>query len=511
MINNKRQTGINLIATMVSFSISMGVSFFLTPYITNNIGVEAFGFISLGANFINYASLVTIALNSMAARFISIEIHRDNWDAANKYFSTVLVSNIIIATLMLVPSILCVVYLDRIVNVPVDLLSDVRLLFLFLFANYIISAIASTFGVVTFVTNRLYLKSLWQIEARVIRVGLLILLFAIFKPRVSFVGLSILVFSIYVSLFDIYYVKKLLPKIKISIKSFDKSSLIETILSGVWHTIIKAGQLLLEGVDLLISNLFIGAAAMGVLAVAKTVPMAIGMLIGTVSGVFLPNFTQLYAKGKTDDLVKSIRGSMKIIGIISNLPIIVLSLIGVAFFKLWVPAQNPLELQILSLITVGAVVITGPMNGLFGVFTITNRVKTNALLLVATGVVNIAIVFLLLKITSLGIYAIAGVSSVLAVLRNLIYTVPFSAKYLGKKWTTFFPEVIKSVLGFIAVIVVGLLITPLFNIETWLELAVAAIITCIIGGAINYMLMFSRDERKEIASKIISLIKNKLK
>ena len=203
-MDNKKNLIINLSASGISFIVNLGISFFLTPYITETIGVEAYGFISLGNNFINYASLVTIALNSMAGRYITIEIHRGNWDAANKYFNSVFIANIIAAVLMLFPAVLSIVYIDRIVNVPIELLNDVRLLFTFLFINLLVSIIFSTFGVATFATNKLYLQSLRNIEGTILRAVFLLGLFAFLKPAVSFLGLSASIMLLYVTSFNYY-------------------------------------------------------------------------------------------------------------------------------------------------------------------------------------------------------------------------------------------------------------------------------------------------------------------
>lgn len=140
-MNRNKQITINLVASILAFIINIGISFFLTPYITENIGVEAYGFVSLGTEFVNYASLVTIALNSMAGRFITIEIHKGNWEGANKYFNSVLLSNCIVAGVILFPSILVVAFLDRIIDIPVEIILDVKILFALLFTNYIISII----------------------------------------------------------------------------------------------------------------------------------------------------------------------------------------------------------------------------------------------------------------------------------------------------------------------------------------------------------------------------------
>ena len=66
--------------------MSFLISFFLSPYITKALGVEANGFVTLANQFVGYISLITIALTSMASRFISINIFKKNYEEANRYF-----------------------------------------------------------------------------------------------------------------------------------------------------------------------------------------------------------------------------------------------------------------------------------------------------------------------------------------------------------------------------------------------------------------------------------------
>ena len=65
------------------------------------------------------------------------------------------------------------------------------------------------------------------------------------------------------------------------------------------------------------------------------------------------------------------------------------------------------------------------------IFTVTNRLKILALATLATGVLNTVIVFSFLKMTSLGIFAVVSVSSILAIVRNLLINIPYSAKCVG--------------------------------------------------------------------------------
>lgn len=501
-MNTQRQLTVNLIASVVAFIVNVGISFFLTPYIIKSLGVEAYGFVQLGTNFINYVTLLTIALNSMAGRFITIEIHQNNWKSANKYFSSIVIANSMVVGIIFIPALLCIFFIDKIVSVPSDILGDVRILFSFLFVNFVISIVISSFSVSTFATNKLYLTSLRGIESNIIRATLLIVLFAFFKPAVFYIGFAAFIVLLYTSRFNLYYMKRFLPKIKINKKYFDIKAVIELISSGIWNSIIHLGNILLQGLNLLISNVFISATAMGMLAVANTIPLVLSSLIGTIAGVFMPDFTVSYAKNKIEDLIISIKRSMKILGLMTNIPIAILVAFGEEFFSLWVPNQDSEMLQILSILLVSVFVVSGSINSLYNVFTVTNKVKWNAMVLVFTGVLNIPIVLILLNTTDLGIYAVVGVSSILGIIRNLVFTVPYGAKYLGLKWNTFFPEIIKSIIGFVIILLIGLIINSLFVINNWFVLIAVSVVTIILGTLINLLIIFNKSERKSIVNMI---------
>ncbi len=69
-----KQMSINIIASIVSFAVTIGINFFLTPYLVKELGSDAYGFIGLANNFVQYGTIITMALNSISGRFISISI-----------------------------------------------------------------------------------------------------------------------------------------------------------------------------------------------------------------------------------------------------------------------------------------------------------------------------------------------------------------------------------------------------------------------------------------------------
>ena len=61
-----KQMSINIIASIVSFAVTIGINFFLTPYLVEELGSDAYGFIGLANNFVQYGTIITMALNSIS-------------------------------------------------------------------------------------------------------------------------------------------------------------------------------------------------------------------------------------------------------------------------------------------------------------------------------------------------------------------------------------------------------------------------------------------------------------
>ena len=488
-------------ASIIAYVINFAISFFLSPYIVENVGVDAYGFVGLANNFISYATLITIAVNALASRFVTVKLCEKDYDGANKYFSSVFIANTFLATVMGSVFVVIWFYLERVINIPENIFWDVKILFAALFLNCVLSTVCSIFSVATFATNKLYIASIRSIESHILKALIVVPLFVLFIPRVSYLGISTLLCGIYVIVFNIYYTRKLLPDIKIRKKYFDFKAIKELVASGVWSLINRVGQLLLDGLDLLITNLFINPVAMGVLSLAKTIPSIMNGIIGSTVSVFSPNFTFLYAKKKQEDLVLSVKQSMRIMGVIANLPVIVLIVCGELFFSLWQPTQNAVQLHLLSVLTCGTIIFSGGINCIYNIFTVVNKLKFNSLVVVGSGVLNTIIVFVLLKTTSLGIYAVAGVSTVLSIIRNLAFTAPYGARCLNLKWYTFYPDIARPVIFVIISVAIGYIINYFIAFSGWCGLVSEAAIIGVISIAIGLFVMLSKNERKIIISK----------
>jgi O-antigen/teichoic acid export membrane protein len=496
---------------LTNFAISILISLFITPYIVNQLESEAHGFIGLANSFTSYASLATVALNSMAGRFISIEIYKNNYRAASKYYSSVFFSNLLLA-LLFVPAFVFVVFrLEHLIEIPTALVTDVKITFAITFLQYILSLLLSRYETATFVTNKLYLSQRNSTISSVLRLLIVVLCFGLFSTKVSYLALGYLVASLFVHLMNMYYSRKFIPDLKTQVSLVRFSAIRELTLSGIWNLLNKLSSILLDGLDLLITNVFIGSAEMGALSISKTIPALFMTLRGSLDYPFTPSITRCYAKGDIDGVVKYARFGNKLLGIFMIAPMAVFAVFGQSFFKLWVPLENSSLIQILSLLSIMSLISGACINSVFTIFSITNKLRANSIVIMVSGIITITTNFFLLKYTSLGVYCIAGVSSICSLLRNYIFTPLYGAHCLGVKKSTFYHEILTGNACLVLNVAIAYLIGRITVPDSWIKLILLVGISAIVCIAVNSVIVLSRSDKRAVFSYVKRFLNSKLR
>lgn len=493
----------NIVFSIVAFALNLFISFFITPYITKHFGSNIYGYVKMANDFANYASLFSVALNSMASRFVMLERTRGNRAAASEYFSSVGIANIILGAVFVIPSALCVYFLDSLFEIPPIMVFEVKLTFALTFTNFILQLVFSVFSNCYYITNTLYLRSLRGAQASILNVVLVLGLFFLFEARISYVVLGTLAATIFNVAFNYYYSCTLTPDLKFAVSNFRGKKVLEMLSSGIWNSITQLSQILTSGLDLLITNLLLGPVMMGHMSVAKTVPNVIITFNSTIGGVFCPNLMRLYAEGDREGLKNAAKSAMRFMCLFVSIPNAIVFTMGREFFGIWVPTEPSQMLHILAVLTIINSCISGPLQPIYQIFTITNKVKESSLVMIGYGVVNIICVYIALRLTNWGVYAVSGISLAGALVVALAYHVPYSAKYAGLSKTAFVPEIAKSVLSLVIVILVGYGVKLFVDISAgWISWFAGAAITAVIGFAVNMAIVLNREERLALKDKI---------
>lgn len=510
-MKEKNRTIINLACSLAVLMTNIIIGFFLSPYIVENIGVEANGFVTLANNFVTYANLIVMALNSMATRFITFSFVKKDYKKANLYYNSAFWGNLIIVAVLLLPAANMIMKLETLVNIPSGIIWDVKILFSFVFFNFFIATGMPNWDCGVYITNRLDRQYIPNMITAIIRSIFLLLMFAIFVPHVWYVGLASSMVAVANLIVNCYNTHELTPQLKVELKRgqwiCSLSAIRELVGSGIWNSISSVGNMLLSGLDLIICNIFIDATAMGVISLSKTLAHYMQQFSSSITYAFAPELVINYARDDKDTMLCDINRAMKISSMILIIPLVGIIVMSEDFYHLWVPSQDAKLLSQLTVITCMGYAFTSGTQILYNVFTTVNKVKTNAILMVASGIVSTVLVFILLKTTDLGIYAVAGTSTVVCWFRNMLYTIPYTAKYLGYKKTKFYPQVGMCFISTIILVVAGKWIHTFFEVKDWLDFILLAMLIGAICILISMFVVLRKEERKFLFSKLLKRVR----
>ena len=498
---------INLICQLSLFVSNIVINFFLTPYILEKLGTEAYGFIGLINNFVSYIGIITIALNSMAGRYIALSYYRGKTEEAEKYYSSVFFANIVLSGIVFLIMIILLCNISKWLHVPNELLLDVNITVVFSCINTIISLIAVVYGVAAFIKNKLYKNALSQAIAAFVKVIVIVIAFIFFEAHIWYYPFSAIVASIVTMVLQIRITALLCPELTISIKKLQWCKVMRIIKSGVWVSVESFNKVLQTGLDLLISNLFINARAVGVLSVSKTIPSVLTQITSTIASVFNPELAKLYAQNKIDDLKNAFLFTIRILSFIMIVPIIGFIVFGKEFYFLWLPERNLEEIKLiqsLSVLTVLPLLVNAYVEGLYFANTLTNKIKGSVLISLVFSVTSIFVEIIFLNYTSFNpLYIIAGTSSAFLVIRYIIVTPLYGAYVLKVPLWTFYPSLIKAIIISMLVFIGFSIIEQISIINSWIDFLICCGISGILGYIFVFLVLFNRREK----SKLIDIIK----
>ena len=141
----KRAIMMNMFWALFSLLINTLMNFLITPYVTNNIGVEAYGFVALANTFISYVDVISVSLNAYAGRFISVAYHKGQKEEANRYFSSTIVADAVLGGTVFLLGIAMILKITWFCKIPQELVPDVKRLFFLVLLRYFLVVMLTYF------------------------------------------------------------------------------------------------------------------------------------------------------------------------------------------------------------------------------------------------------------------------------------------------------------------------------------------------------------------------------
>lgn len=485
IIWNGMASGLNLILGMV-----------ITPLVTNNIGAEAYGYISLASNFITYVTILTTALNSYATRYISVEYHMGDMKKSNIYFNSVLYTNLVAGTVIFAVLMGIVYKLEYILVIPKNLVRDVKILFIFMFLNFFSLLIGNTFLVSVYIKNRLDLSGFFKTIAYLLQIVLVIISFKYLSPHLWYVGGSYFIFSTCILISSLGLYKNLTSELKIEKRLYSWNAVRTLVIHGVWNSINSLGNVLNSGLDLIVSNLMLTPILMSQISIAKTIGGIVCVLYQLVSQIFQPQLLKTYAENNKEKLLFQLQIAMKTSGCITGIFFIGFFLLGNSFYELWIPNQDTKTVYQLTVVTLLSFLLEGVVGPLYYIYTLTVKNKIPCIITVIGGILNVLSMFILLKYTELGAYAVVGTTTVIMIFINLITNPLYMTCCLKIKWYSFYPTILRYLLFcFICTSTLKFSLGKFIS-ASWMNLIGFGFCICIVGVILYFIIVLNKEEKR---------------
>lgn len=494
-MNKYKKIFLTISITAGAFAINYGINFFLTPFITDNVGTDAYGYVSLAKTIASYANIVTVALNGYASRFIAVEYHNKCYKQANIYYSSVLLADLVLALIMFLMLSVFSLNINIFFVVPTSILTDVKGLFVLIFLNLALNISSTALQAASYIANKLDVTSAFRALSYIAEAGVLLLCYTWFTPHITYVAVGILAGSLVICGCNAWLTVHCTPELTAKISFFSFPAVKKLVSEGMWNSVSSIGSLLNSGLDLVVTNLWLSPLAMGQISIVKSITTIFTTVYQQMSTPFQPILLREYAINDKESLLKDLLQEMKIVGLVSGIVLMGFASLGQLYFQLWIPNQDTQLFYRIALIAVLSGIIEGVANPLYYVYTLTVKNKLPSIITILGGCSNVLGMYVLIHYTEMGIYAVQITTAGVAVFIGLIFNPLYSAHCLQLPLKTFYPTLFRHIgICFIMGAVLESLVS-FFHPYNWIGLICSASIEVAVGTTLYILLMFSKNEK----------------
>ena len=505
---NKKRIASAMVISVISVILSCGISLVITPLVTNSVGTEAYGFVTLARNFTSYADILMIALNSYAARYITIAYYRHDEKKFNRYFSTVFFADLFLGLAIFVVGVVCTINLQNLLNISGELVNDVKLLFLLTFFAFFMTSMTTAFNSITYIKDRIDLLNLVKVFSYITEILIFVFCFLQFTARVWYLGFASLGMACVTLFGAMILAHKLLPDAKIKVKNYSGAAVKDLVYSGIWNSANSMGNTLNSGLDLLITNLMLNGLVMGQISIAKTISSIVSRLYDVISQPFQPTLLKDYSDENKTRLISHFKEIMRLSGLATNVVFAGFCAVGINFYRIWIPTQNYQFIYILTILALIPSITEGCMQPLYYTYTLTLKNKFPCIVTIIGGLLNVGSMYVLLKHTGMGAYAVLITTAVIMTFINTVTNPIYCSKCLKVPISTFYPTIIRNIIscGITSIVLMGINHFLPFP-DGWLFLVIRIIICGIAGILVQAPIMLSNYEIKNFMSVIKAKIR----
>jgi O-antigen/teichoic acid export membrane protein len=298
----KTRALLNVASSWGGLATSIAVGFFLSPFILHHLGDDAFGLWILIYSFTGYYGIFDFGIRSSLVRYVSKFQATGDKEELARLVNTNLFTYSCIGLILMVPTVLGSLYVDRLFQIPPSFIRDARLLFLIVGFSL---ALGFPIGIADGILEglqRFYLTNWTNVAGTLTRAVLII-----YVLRHGFGLLSVALITVSLPLIT-SAVRGLIAQRLLTIpfgwKYVSRDSMRQVAnYSSITFIVIVADRLRFK-TDALVIGTFLSAAAITHFTIGARLVDYAGEVVSSMAQIFTPMSSHFHATGEHDRLRK---------------------------------------------------------------------------------------------------------------------------------------------------------------------------------------------------------------
>lgn len=482
MLTNQKNKGITIIANLISLLVSIFISFFITKYIVEYIGKEAYSFYPTANNFATYFSIIFLATNALTSRFVMIPYLKGDIKEAQSYYSTSFISCIVLSVVVFLIELFFYFNLENILDIPSGIVSDVKLLFLFIFLSSLVCGIGSIFTCVFYIKDRMDLYALSTIVENLIKGIVIFILMILNKISLVSFGLIIFIASFIRYLLTFFFSIRCMKEIRIKISSFSFEKLKKIMKLGSMSMISNSCNILIVSSELIVSNILLGIEASSELSLVQAFVTVCLLLNNIITVMVEPMQIRCVIDDNKEDNLKYINYMMLAL---LYIPTVMIACLSRQFYCLWLPSENYNVLYVLSLLSCIQILMSNISFFYSSAISTFLKEKYKAIGVLIAICIYVLLLYIFIYKMNLNNMGIMYAGLISYGLYFVIY-IPLIAKKLFKEnGKSLHLGYIKNLLFIVTLIIINVLLCNIFKNGSTTNF----LLMCMLALVINYLLM----------------------
>jgi O-antigen/teichoic acid export membrane protein len=394
----------NVVFNWMGTLASLGVGFFLAPFILHRLGDVAYGVWVLAISVVSYLSLLDFGMQSSVLRFVSKGRTQGDHASASEALSAALWVRLQISAVILI---LCVVLSSAfavVFKVPAALATDARIAIMLIGLTTALNMSVGSLGGVISGLNRYDLQTYVSLAQTAVRVtGVVYVL----RSGHGIVAIAIceLVAAIVSNTLLAVIARRLYPELEIRLGKPKRETLRRIWSYSVYIFLTTVAVQLVYQSDNLVVGAFVSAGAVTYYAIANSLCRYASQIVNSIGITFVPAASTYDAAGESGALLNLYKNGTRGMLLVSLPVLAVFVLRGGTFIRLWMgPAYARTSGEVLILLSV-PLIFSFANRTVTSIAYGTERHKIMAYAALAEGVANLVLSIWLVH--PFGIYGVA--------------------------------------------------------------------------------------------------------